>query len=98
MAERSVEKSNHVNFDDLKAVCAVLMSVDTKISKAKNLYQCLLLTKLKEKSEITMKELGNRALNCGTENTRWRRSSRLISFSSSVDPARAIVNQEYSFN
>ena len=98
MTERSVEKSNHVNFDDVKAACAVLMSVDAKISQAKNLHQRLLLTKLKEKSEITLKEFEQRALNRGTENTRWRRSRRLIFLSSSVDPERAMVNQEYSLN
>ena len=70
MTERSVEKSNHVNFDDVKAACAVLMSVDAKISQAKNLHQRLLLTKLKEKSEITMSEFEERALNRGTENSR----------------------------
>ena len=32
MTERSLEKSTHVNFDDLKAACAILMTVDTKIS------------------------------------------------------------------
>ena len=70
MTERSVEKSNHVNFDDLKAACAILMTVDTKISQAKNLHQRLLLTKLKEKSEITMSEFEERALKRGTENSR----------------------------
>ena len=63
MTERSEEKSSHANFDDLKADCAILMSVDTKISQAKNLHQRLLLTKLKEKSEKTMKEFEERALN-----------------------------------
>ena len=45
-----------------------------------------------------MKEFEERALNRDTENTRWRRSRRLIDFSSSVDPERAMVNQEYSLN
>ena len=70
MTERSVEKSNHVNFDDVKAACAILMTVNTKISQAKNLHQRLLLTKLKEKSEITMSEFEERALKRGTENSR----------------------------
>ena len=98
MTERSVEKSNHVNFDDVKAACAVLMSVDAKISQAKTLHQRLLLTKLKEKSETTMKEFEERALNCAKRNNRWRRSRRLFYFSSSVDPEKAMVNQEYSLN
>ena len=98
MTKRSVEKSNHVNFDDVKAACAVLMSVDAKISQAKTLHQRLLLTKLKEKSDITLKEFEQRALNRGTENTRWRRSRRLIFLPSSVDPERPMVNQEYSLN
>ena len=98
MTERSVEKSNNANFDDLKVACAILMSVDTKISQAKNMHQRLLLTKVKEKAEITVKEFGERALNRGTKNTRWRRNRRLIFFSSSVDPARAIFNQVYSLN
>ena len=94
MNERSEEKSTHVNFDDVKAACAVLMSVDVKISQAKTLHQRLLLTKLKEKSEITMNEFEERAVNCAKR----RRSRRLIYFSSSVDPERAMVNQEYSLN
>ena len=98
MTERSVEKSNNANFDDLKAACAVLMTVDTKISQAKNLHKRLLLTKLKEKSEKTMKEFEERALNYAERNTRWRRSRRIIFLSSSVDPERAMVNQEYSLN
>ena len=49
MTERSVEKSNHVAFDDVEAAFAVLITVDTKISLAKNLHQRLLLTKLKKK-------------------------------------------------
>ena len=98
MTEHSVEKSNHVSFDDVKAACAILMSVDTKISQTKNMHQCLLLPKLKEISEITIKELEELALTCDTGNTRLRRSRRLISFSSSVDPERAMVNQEYSLN
>ena len=69
MTNRSVEKGTHVNFDDLKSACAVLMSVDTKILQAKNLHLHLLLTKLKEKVEITMKEFEEGALNRGTENT-----------------------------
>ena len=70
MNERSEGKSTHVNFDDVKAACAVLMSVDVKISQAKTLHQRLLLTKLKEKSEITMNDFEERALNRGTENSR----------------------------
>ena len=38
MSERSVEKCNIHNFNDLKAACAILMSVDTKTSQAKNLH------------------------------------------------------------
>ena len=98
MTKRSVEKRNHVNFDDLKAACAILMTVDTKISRAKNLNQRILLTKLKEKSEITMNEFEKHALNRGTGNIRTRRSRRLISFDSSVDLERAMVNQVYSLN
>ena len=48
MIERSVKKSNQGNFDDWKAACAIQMSVDTKISQAKNLHQRLLLKKTKE--------------------------------------------------
>ena len=33
MTERLVEKCNHVGFDDVKAACAILMSVDTKYHK-----------------------------------------------------------------
>ena len=91
MTERSLEKSTHVNFDDLKAACAILMSVNTKILQAKNLHQRLLLTKLKEKSEITMTEFEERALNYARKNTRWRRSRSLIFLASSVDPERAIL-------
>ena len=98
MTECLVEKSSHVNFDYLKAAWAILMTVDTKISQAKNLHQRLLLTKLKEKSEITMREFKERALNCAKRKTRWKRSRRLISLSSSVDPESAMVNQEYSLN
>ena len=70
MIERSVEKSNIVNFDDLKADCAILMTVDAKISQAYTLYQRLLLTKLKEKSEITMNEFEERAPNYSKRTTR----------------------------
>ena len=94
MNERSEEKSTHVNFDDVKAACAVPMSVDAKISQAKTLHQRLLLTKLKEKSEITLNDFEERAVNCAKR----RRSRRLIFLSSSVDPDRAMVNQEYSLN
>ena len=85
MTERSVEKRNHVDFDDLKAACAILMTVDAKISQAYTLHQRLLLTRLKEKSEITMNEFEEHALNRGTGNIQTRRSRRLISFDSSVD-------------
>ena len=98
LTERSVEKSNHVNFDDAKAACEIQMTVDSNISQAKNLHQRLLLTKLKEKSEITMNEFEERALNYAKRNTQWRRSRRLIFLSSSVDPERPMVNQEYSLN
>ena len=40
-----------------------------------------------------MKEFEERALNCAKKNTQWRKSRRLISFSSSVDQERAMVNQ-----
>ena len=74
-------KSTHLNFDDLKAACAVLMSVYSEISQVKNLHHRLPLTKLKEKSEMTMKEIEERAVNCAKRS----RSGRLIYFSSSVD-------------
>ena len=85
MTKLSMGKKDHVNFDDVKAACAILMTADTKISQSNNLHQRLLLTKMKEKSEITMKEFGERAFNCAKINARWKRSRRLISFSSSVD-------------
>ena len=49
-----------MNFVDLKAACAIRMSVDTKISQTMNLHQRLLLKNLKEKSEMTMKEFKER--------------------------------------
>ena len=55
MSENIAEIKVHEDADDFDTACAVLRSVDKKISQTKNLHRRLLLIKLRKKSLGTLK-------------------------------------------